>query len=137
MKHYNDLAEIFGSPIHIYTRAEAIEDGSLVDVSLVASEAGFTIPVAVTANVWADCVAWSESDSTRQIYQDESGRLWDVLWMARQAARKGQGPRLAFQLYRVPRGGRGKSPRLVTLSMVIGPGDDGEPVITIMMPGED
>ena len=42
----------FGPAISTYTRAQAIEDGILVDVSDTACEAGFTIPVAVTRTVW-------------------------------------------------------------------------------------
>jgi hypothetical protein len=30
-----------------------------------------------------------------------------------------------------------RRPRITTLKLVIGPGDDGEPVITILLPGED
>lgn len=131
-----DLTEIFGNPIHIYTRKQAIKDGCLVDVSTTAAEAGFRYPVVITRAAWADCVEWTEEDSHRQTYQDEAGRLWDVLWMARLAARRG-GERMAFQLYRVPRGGRGVRPRLTTLHMHIGPGDHGEPVITIMLTNED
>lgn len=133
----SNITELFGEPIHTYSRAEAIEDGLLVDASEQAQEAGFRIPVALTAAAWADCVAWNATDSMRQTYQDESGRLWDVLWMSAQAARKGGGERMTFQLYRVPRGGRGMRPRLTTLQMVIGPGDAGEPVITILLLGED
>ena len=131
-----DLAEIFGEVISSYTRTQAIDDGILVDVSHTAQEAGFSFPVALTRAAWSDCVEWSEADSKRQTYQDESGRLWDVLWMASRAARRG-GQEIRFQLYRVPRGGRGMRPRLVTLKAICGPGDDGEPVITIMLPGED
>lgn len=39
--------------IHAYTRAQAIEDGVLVDLSDLAREAGFRFPVAVTLGVWA------------------------------------------------------------------------------------
>jgi len=131
-----DLTEIFGKPIHIYTREQAIKDGCLVDVSTTAAEAGFRYPVTITRAAWADCVEWTAEDSHRQTYQDEAGRLWDVLWMARLAARRG-GERLAYQLYCVPRGGRGVRARLTTLHMHIGPGDQGEPVITILMPNED
>ncbi|WZB73331.1 hypothetical protein WJ968_30220 [Achromobacter xylosoxidans] len=46
-------------------------------------------------------------------------------------------PRLAFQLYPVPRGGRVAKARLTTLHIVIDPGDNAEPVITIMQPNED
>ena len=35
-----------------YTRAQAIADGILVDVSETAREAGFNIPVALTRTVW-------------------------------------------------------------------------------------
>ena len=124
--------------IHTHTRAQLIEDGDLIDVSETAREAGFTVPVAITRAAWADCVEWMDEDSRRQAYQDEDGRLWDVLWMAFLGARRGNGSdRVGFQLYRVPRGGRGMRPRLVRLEMVIGPGDSGEPAITIMQPGED
>lgn len=123
--------------IHTYSRADAIADGVLIDVSSVASEAGFKVPVALTAEVWEDCVAWTHQDSKRQVLQDEAGRLWDVLWMAFVAARGAQGDRVSFQLYRVPRGGRGCRPRLTTLQLHIGPGDQHEPVITISLPGQD
>lgn len=134
--HRDSMTGLFGGPIHTYGRAEAIEDGVLVDVTETAREVGFSIPVALTIGAWDDCVAWSEADNLRQIYQD-AGRLRNVLCMAAQAARKGNGERLTFQLYRVPRGGRSIRPRLTTLHMVIGPGDIGEPVITILLPGED
>lgn len=125
--------------ISIYTRAQAIADGVLVDVSETAREAGFRCSVALTAAVYADCVAWSTEDTERQTYQDESGRLWDVLWMAIngvRAADRNQ-PRMAFQLYRVPRDGKSREPALTTLHAHAGPGDDDELVITIMFPGED
>jgi len=130
------LTGIFGPPIHTYSRAQAIEDGLLVDVSTTAREAGFRYSVAITRTAWADCVKWSDADSRRQCCQDEAGRLWDALWMSSLAARRG-GERVAFEFYRIPRGGRSMRARLTTLHMTIGPGDAGEPVITIMLPGED
>ncbi len=132
----DEMAKFFGEPIDTYTRAQAIEDGILVDVTETARKAGFSCPVAMTRAAWADCVEWADQDSKRQTYQDESGRLWDVIWMASLAARRG-GMEKLFQFYRVPRGGRGVRPRLAALKMVAGPGDSGELVITILMPGED
>ncbi|MBT9596654.1 MAG: hypothetical protein IV094_11770 [Vitreoscilla sp.] len=126
---------VFGEPIHVYSRAQAIADGVLIDCTEVAKEAGFRIPVAMTHAAWVDCVEWSDEDSRRQAHQDQAGRLWDVIWMASLAARRG-GAQASFDLYRLPRGGRGVTPRLVTLSMVCGPGDRGEPVITILQLGE-
>lgn len=133
----DSIESLFGNVIYAYSRADAIADGTLIDVTEPAREAGFRLPVALTAAAWADCVEWSAADSQRQTLQDEAGRLWDVVWMASIAARQAQGERVAFQLYRVPRGGRATRPRLTTLHLHIGPGDAGEPVITILMPNED
>jgi len=51
-KGFWDDAEI----IYAYTRAQAIEDGELVDLSETAREAGIKFPVAVTRAVWAKYV---------------------------------------------------------------------------------
>ncbi|HEV8714223.1 MAG TPA: DUF6573 family protein, partial [Candidatus Binatia bacterium] len=42
--------------ISLYTRSQAIEDGFLVDVSVLARESGFKWPVAVTRRVWDEVV---------------------------------------------------------------------------------
>ncbi len=129
--------------IHRYTRAEAIRDGMLTDVTETAREAGFKIPVAITATVQDQCVRWTEDDARRKprVYQDKNGRLWDVLWMAackaREVARSGRNASSSlFQVIVVPRPGHGRQ-RLRTLKLVIGPGDAAEPVATIMLPDED
>ncbi len=129
----------FGEVISTYTRTQAIEDGVLIDTGSMAQEAGFKWPVAVTSAAWADCIAWTEDDNRQQVYQDESGRLWDVLFMASHAIRNGSGTgdRLLFKLYRVRRDGRSKEAVLATLKLIVGPGDQGEPVITILLPDED
>ena len=129
----------FGEVISVYTRAQALADGVLIDAGPMAREAGFRWPVAVTAAAWEDCVAWSESDCDRQTHQDPSGRLWDVLFMAAYAARANAatGSELRFELYRVPRDGRSTEAELTTLKLIVGPGDDGEPVMTILLPNED
>ena len=84
-------------------------------------------------------MAWSEDDSRQQVTQDQSGRLWDVVYMASHAIRtsKESGDRLLFQLYRVPRDGHSTEAVLVTLKLIVGPGDSGEPVISILLPDED
>jgi hypothetical protein len=129
----------FGEVISTYTRAQAIQDGVLIDAGAMANEAGFKWPVAVTSAAWAECVAWTEDDSDRQVHQDQSGRLWDVLYMASHAIRTSASAsdRLLFQLYRVPRDGRSTEAELTTLKLIVGPGDQGEPVITILLPDED
>lgn len=121
--------------IHCYTRADAIADGVLVDVTATAREAGFRVPVALTQAAWGDCVFWSAEDNTDGIYQDESGRLWDVLWMASLSARSNKGvSQLSFVVLRIPRGSTTGEPQPVSLLMDIGPGDQGEPVVTIGFP---
>lgn len=118
--------------IYVYTRAQAIADGVLVDVSALAREAGFKVPVAMTAAAWADCVAWPADEGG----QDETGRLWDVLYLAGWQARgHPAAEEVTFGLRRVPPGGT--EPNYVALKLHIGPGDHGEPVATIMQPGED
>lgn len=66
----------FGPVIYAYTRAQALADGVLVDVSNAAVEAGFKVPVALTRAAWDDCVEWNDEDTRRQTPQNASGRLW-------------------------------------------------------------
>ncbi|MEH0424676.1 DUF6573 family protein [Streptomyces sp. B21-083] len=129
-----------GEIIHAYTRAQALADEVLVAADAdSAQEAGFRVPVALTSAVWEGCVAWNEGDSERQVPQDERGRLWDVLTMCRAAIRRSGGceGQVTVDLRRVPRDGRTRQARPVQLVCAIGPGDHGEPVITIMQPDED
>ena len=126
--------------IHTYTRAEALADGVLVDVTPTAKEAGFRVPTAVTASVFTECIEWTEEDARQsRTYQDQAGRLWDVLYVAAARARLLRGKRqnqLLYELRVVPRPGH-DHPRHRTLKLVIGPGDDAEPVATVMLPNED
>ena len=75
-----------GEPIHTYTRDEAVADGVLFDVTETAREAGFGVPVALTASMWADV----NDISGRYVSAEQSpgGRLWDLLFMAAHAARR-------------------------------------------------
>ena len=118
--------------IHTYTRAQALADGVLVDVTESAREAGIVFPTALTAAAWAEYVRVPEGVDG----QDEAGRLWDVLWMFRVGARVKQydGPEFLFELYVRNDNRRAE---LVTLKGHCGPGDELEPVITIMLPDED
>jgi hypothetical protein len=44
---------------------------------------------------------------------------------------------LHFYISRIPRPGTSDTNKIVTLKLHIGPGDDGEAVLTIMLPHED
>lgn len=125
----SSLQEIFGDVISSYSRAQAIEDGVLVDVTEWASAekgfiGGFRCPVAVTRSVWGDIERCPP-------LQDVRGRAHDLLWMASLAARRGGSETLFSLIMQV-----GRSKRR-TYKMVAGPGDAGEMVITIMQPEED
>ncbi len=119
----NDDPEV----ISIYTRAQAIEDGILVDVSATACEAGFKIPVAITVAVYESHVKVPPGVEA----QDEAGRLWDVLWMTRYAISR-SAPDEAEVPVKLHVRNDNRRPRLVTLKAIVGPGDDAEPVITIL-----
>ena len=99
-----------------------------------AREAGFKYPVALTAAAWSRCV-----EVPRGVMgQDESGRLWDVLTMLRVAAsRPGDDPQELRFAFHVRNDNRERTPPLLRLKALCGPGDEGEPVITILMPDED
>lgn len=118
--------------IATYTRENAIQDGVLIDVSETAREAGFKYSVAVTRAVWEEIITPDEVGYKQG--QSVSGRLWDVLWMCYLAARRGgSGSEIGFSLYVT----RGSQEKLVNLKSICHPGDNFEPVITIMMPNED
>ncbi len=110
--------------IHTYSRAQALADGVLVDVTEWASTremmGGFVIPVAVTAGVWA--LLEPPEGSCESI----RGRAHDVLWMASLACRA-ERPE-----FRVIIGGEE-----IPMWIHIGPGDDHHLVATIMLEGED
>jgi hypothetical protein len=68
--------------------------------------------------------------------QDEAGRLWDVLFLLALAARRGGGAEVRFGVH-VRNDNRDRTPPLVRLKALCGPGDDGQPVVTVMLPDED
>ena len=119
--------------ISTYTRADALADGDLVDVSETAAEAGIRYPTAMTRAAWAMAVEWTRDAGL----QDERGRLWDVVWMLRNAMKRASGSELTFTVLVVPNVRGARLPKSVELRAVCGPGDTEEPVVTIMLPLED
>ena len=122
--------DVFGEVIFAYTRAQAIEDGVLIDVSSLAKEAGFRYPVALTSAAWH----WIEPPE-ETIGQDATGRLWDLLNVLRYEIRKSKGDRIDFKV--LFEQGSGEAKALVDFYALCGPGDSAEPVITVMLPDED
>jgi hypothetical protein len=130
MSTHNDA---WGDILSRYSRAQAIADGTLIDVSARAREAGIRYPVALTSAVWGACVRVPEGT----LYQDEAGRLWDLLCLLRAAARRADSDRVEFTARVVRRGDAACTPSPVRLWALCGPGDNGEPVVTVMLDGED
>ena len=119
--------------IYRYTRQQALEDGVLVDMSAWAKETGFTIPVACTAAVWNQYIVPPEG--TKELGQSERGRAHDVLWMLYVAIKRSQGgDHVMYTLTFLHAPNRQET---VELKSICGPGDDGEPVLTIMLTTED
>jgi hypothetical protein len=121
--------------VYCYTRRDALEDGYHIDVSNVAAEAGIRFPVFLTRTVYERFVTVPPGVS----YQDEAGRLWDVLWMLRFAILRGpaDAKRLPVQLY--VRNSNEKGPEQVQLVAECGALDldDPRPAITVLLPDED
>jgi len=110
-----------------YTRAQAIEDGVLVDVSKLAKESGIIIPIAITSTLFelVDYNRWAQSTS---------GRLWDIFVMLKLEIKRKPGASILFFDVLLVGGSKKKSQ---ILKAVASGGDHGEPVITIMYPEED
>ena len=117
--------------IHSYTRKQAIEDGFLIDVSEIAKEAGIILPVAISNSIWSGFI---QPPGAVANYQDCEGRLWDVLNCLRFAASKTSGDTVTFLVaFQMDE----QVQKDVMLKASCGPGDNAEPVITLMLPGED
>ena len=125
--------ELFGDVISTYSRAQAIEDGVLADLTPWAREEGFKFPVAITAALWGyvEPPAGLEGEG-----QSARGRAHDLLEMLRWAIRRQAGPtdRVEFEVLFLMKPGRREKVRCWS---VCGPGDEGEPVLTVMLKGED
>lgn len=118
----------------VVTRADLIASEDLVEAPAgLARQAGWTLPVALTRAAFADAVAWTQDSPL----QDETGRWWDVLTLGALAARAGGSGARPFKLLRVPNRAGAHEPTETYLVLNIGPGDEGEPVITITTPEEE
>ena len=112
-----------------YTRKQALSDGVLVDISGPAKESGIKFPVAVTQGVFAVL------NDTGSPGQDVKGRTWDLLLVFKMNAKFSEGDEIHFSPLFVINGA--DKAQSIPMWAKCGPGDEGEPVITIMLEGED
>lgn len=124
--------------IHSHTRADLIKDGALVEVPWVVSNpAGLVLPVAFSRAVWLAVMdglgveRWPETpDMLMETLLVE--RATRTLRAAARAVqeRRDAGDRGERALFDIPL-------YSLHLHLYIGPGDKGEPVLTVFMPDED
>jgi hypothetical protein len=119
--------------IYRYTRADALNDGVLVDVSDFAREAGFAIPVAITRAVYESYIV--PSNSLHSDGQSTEGRLWDTLSVLWFTAKRGGGSTIMFSVLFLM--DSSMEPEQIELKAMCHPGDTHEPVVTILLPNED
>ena len=119
--------------VYAYSREQAIADGVLVDVTEQAKAIGFRIPTVVTATLYQGYVkppAGLEAEG-----QSVTGGLHDLMVLALFAARRTiNTDRVTFKVDFLMAPGRKET---VDVIVHIGPGDEGEPVLTIMLPEDD
>ncbi|WP_435108102.1 DUF6573 family protein [Nocardiopsis synnemataformans] len=123
-----------GAPVIVgATRADLIKDGELIAVPEdIATASGFTISIAITRGAWEESVRWEEGDGPGQSEQE---RLRELLRQAMRAIKvASDGLRAHIRYMCVRRGEEGAEP--LWLLCVLGPGDSGEHVLTIMRPDE-
>lgn len=130
----SSLVEIFGAPISTYSRAQAIDDGFLVDLMqdemTSVCKQHYKFPIACTIAVFEVMQRAVENPRYCNSY---AGILHDMLWMSRCMGRKVDESTVMF---RVIIQGAGRS-KYHDFKLAVGPNDDGSPCITIMLPNED
>lgn len=127
--------ETFGPVIFAYTRANAIADGVLFDVTLVSRHlAGTNAPVAITCAARAELnEAAAKSGPMNDASERSAAALCFALVKMGEAIRKPDAANSCEAHFSVKLPGADP----VNLYAVSGPGDTPAPVITIMREGED
>ena len=122
--------------ISSYSRVQAIDDGTLVECTLQARHLGFVLPLCITSAAWETFVA----PGLRDLPEHEAGeraeaRLRLLLTAVHTRIRQMANTRndRVFLEHSKP----GETPQRVKLWCHCGPGDDAEPVLTVMLEGED
>lgn len=120
----SNMEDLFGAPIYTYTRKQAVDDGVLVNLGRIAREY-YKYPVCVTASVWAEIMEGATHPA-----HEISAIVRDVLWMSQ----KGISQRIdeTQHLFKVV-----IADRTHEYKAMCHPGDNMEPVITILQVNED
>ncbi|WP_054943583.1 DUF6573 family protein [Paenibacillus ihuae] len=114
-----------------YSRAEAIGDGLLVDITTWTKRGGITYPVALSRSVWLEII--EPDESAKAACESLMGRLGRFVLSLRNEMIKGEGDRIDFQVTFSVDG----HPKDFSLYAMLHPGDNFEPVITVMEQDEE
>lgn len=121
--------------IHTYTRAEAIADGVLFncpDELLKANSIKY--PTALSSALYESIKPTFYESS---VGQGLTQRLNDLLGAFKAKAKQSDGSEMLFEFPVMRDDEKGPYHEWLQVKAVIGPGDDPEPVITVMLPDED
>ena len=113
--------------ISVYTRKMAIEDGVLADLTALFPEEAklYRYPVACTESIW---VMIETAVDKKQ--GDLKGIIWDILYMSQKGiVKKLSESTMLFEVF------LGKKSHI--FKVAVSPGDNMEPVVTIMQELED
>jgi len=126
------MHDIFGPVIYSYTRADAINDMVLVALTERFPDqcSLYRCPVACTAGVWALIEHGAAADNGAT----QACIVWDIVYMSQHCVvARPDDSTVVFEVI-IPGARDSKAHRLKAL---VHPGDQMEPVITIMLPEED
>ena len=126
--------------IFTYTRAQAISDGVLHDVTNTAKDCGFRIPVAVTDTIWQRWVNVDHKPELLEVGQTTEARLRDllmVLWFRIKTLPKDANTERLTFVVRFLMDAEKETVEEPVLTADCGPGDAGEPVVTVLRPEFD
>ena len=127
MRNSND--SVFGDVIYSYSRAQALEDGVLVNLSRYPAIRTFwSHPVACTSTVWSIIQAGVKAD----LYADLEGTLHDICWLARCAISQAKAKQSDLIFFTVTIANKAHE-----FKLHCGPGDTAAPVLTLMLRHED
>lgn len=120
-----------------YTAEDAVRDGVLLHFNPdTAIECGYRIPLLLTRKAYEEAIAWTGPEGM----QSEDARFWDVLWMARGAAKAtcaNPGEPFEFVVLRIPNVGGSESASELRLKIVAEMYNHETGCLIIALPDED
>lgn len=129
--------EVYGDDVFCFSRAKAIQEGELIDVTEAAIKAGFKLPVAVTHAAWSSYIERLEEDEHRQTIKEREARLKDLLLRLYFECRCNPWQSsFLFRLLIIPKGIYSAKPTQIELKAIIGGDENGDAFITVMLPYE-